>query len=55
VKIRLSLSLDIKRSTPPEPDGPKGDTYADLERADYTRGPQIGFTREEPHWEDKHK
>lgn len=52
--MRIRLTLDIRRSRPaPEPEPhPLGDVYADAERADYTRGPQIGFQREDPYWEE---
>lgn len=53
--MRIRLTLDIRRSRPaPEPEEPRpsGDVYADTERAEYTRGPQIGFQREEPYWEE---
>lgn len=51
--MRISLTLDIERSRPPEPERPEGDVYATTERAAYVDGPQIGFTREEPEWDDR--
>jgi hypothetical protein len=53
--MRIRFTIDIERRRPEltEELVPQGDVYAQAERAAYTDGPQIGFQREEPEWEDR--
>lgn len=58
--MRIRFTIDIQRSRPPKEEDyepqPQGDVFSQAERAGYTEGPQIGFTREEPEWaEDRRR
>jgi hypothetical protein len=54
--MRIRLTLDIERRRPDPAPVPEGDVYAQVERASYTDGPQLGFQREDPDdYEDRRR